>query len=144
MKTVYKFAWACGVGLGISTAVLLLAFAMAGCSIERVALATDSKVDSALVTAGIPPLAVHKLKLTGPVTIQVGQGNTSSQVGTDKTGQRAQAVSTGADSPVTASQKKGGMAWWVFGLVAVAGAAGWEWLSHQGLLAWLPWRVRLG
>jgi hypothetical protein len=126
--------------------VLLLAASLllASCATERVPLATDAKVDSALVAAGIPPLSVHKLKLTGPVTIQVGQGNTSSTVGTDKTGQRAQAVSTGAGSPIQASQKKGGVPWWVFGLVAVAGAAGWEWLSHWGLLTWLPWRVRLG
>jgi hypothetical protein len=86
---------------------------------------------------------VHKLKLTGPVTIQVGQGNTASQVGTDKTGQRAQAVSTGAGSPVTASQKKGGVPWWVFLLVGLASIVGWEWLSHQvKMLGWLPWRAR--
>ena len=124
--------------------LLAASLLLASCATERVPLATNAKVDSALVAAGIPPLSVHKLKLTGPVTIQVGQGNTSSTVGTDKTGQRAQAVSTGAGSPIQASQKKGGVPWWVFGLVAVAGAAGWEWLSHRGLLTWLPWRVRLG
>ena len=137
-----NFLHTCGLAPGILAAVLLLAFAVAGCATERVALATDARVDSALTAAGIPPLSVHKLKLTGPVTIQVGQGNTSSTVGTDKTGQRAQAMSTGAGSPIQASQKKGGVPWWVFGLVAVAGAAGWEWLSHRGLLTWLPWRAQ--
>ena len=117
------------------------ALLLASCATERYAPAVDAKVDSALTAAGIPPLSVHKLKLTGPVTIQVGQGNTASQVGTDKTGQRAQAVSTGAGSPIQASQKKGGVPWWVFGLVALAGAVGWEWLSHRGLRAWLPWRT---
>jgi hypothetical protein len=115
---------------------------LTSCATERYAPAVDTKVDSALVAAGIPPLAVRKLKLIGPVTIQVGQGNTASQVGTDKTGQRAQAVSTGPGSPIQASQKKGGVPWWVFGLVAVAGAAGWEWLSSQVPLGWLRWRAR--
>lgn len=123
-------------------AFLLLALCgLASCATERVPLATDAKVDSALVAAGLPPLSVHKLKLTGPVTIQVGQGNNSSTVGTDKTGQRAQAVSTGTGSPIQASQKKGGVPWWVFVLVGLASIAGWEWLSHQSLLRWLPWRV---
>ena len=122
--------------------LLAAALLLASCATERYALAIDAKVDSALVAAGIPPLSVHKLKLTGPVTIQVGQGNTASQVGTDKTGQRAQAVSTGAGSPIQASQKKGSLPWWVFGLVALASAAGWEWLNHRGLLTWLPWRTR--
>jgi len=122
-------------------ALLLAALlGLASCATERYAPAVDAKVDSALAAAGIPPLAVHKLKLTGPVTIQVGQGNNSSTVGTDKTGQRAQAVSTGAGSPVTASQKKGGVPWWVFVLVGLASIASWEWLDHQSLLRWLPWR----
>jgi hypothetical protein len=112
-------------------AYLLLVIGLVSCATERYAPAADARVDSALVAAGIPPLAVHKLKLTGPVTIQVGQGNTSSQVGTDKTGQRAQAVSTGPNSPVTASQKKAGIPWWTFGLVAVASIAGWEWLKRN-------------
>lgn len=87
------------------------ALLLASCATERYAPAVDAKVDSTLVAAGIPPLSVHKLKLTGPVTIQVGQGNTASQVGTDKTGQRSQAVSTGAGSPIQASQKKGSVPW---------------------------------
>ena len=121
--------------------LLATALLLTSCATERYAPAVDAQVDSALTAAGLPPLAIHKLKLTGPVTIQVGQGNSASQVGTDKTGQRAQAVNTGAGSPVTASQKKGGVAWWVFVLVAIAGATGWEWLSHQRLLRWLPWRA---
>lgn len=112
-------------------AYLLVLLSLASCATERYTPAVDARIDSALVAAGIPPLSVHKLKLTGPVTIQVGQGNTSSQVGMDKTGQRAQAMSTGANSPVTASQKKAGIPWWTFGLVAVASIAGWEWLKRN-------------
>jgi hypothetical protein len=67
-------------------AYLLLLLGLDSCATERYAPATDARVDSALVAAGIPPLAVHKLKLTGPVTIQTGQGNTNLTVGTDKTG----------------------------------------------------------
>jgi hypothetical protein len=126
-------------------AYLLLLLTLASCATERYAPAVDAKVDSALVAAGIPPLAVHKLKLTGPVTIQVGQGNTSSQVGTDKTGQRAQAVSTGPGSPIQASQKKGGVPWWVFVFVGVASVVAWEWLSYQvDPLGLLPWRAKSG
>jgi len=122
--------------------LLAAALLLTNCATERYAPAVNAKVDSALTAAGIPPLAMHKLKLTGPVTIQVGQGNTASQVGTDKTGQRAQAVSTGSGSPIEASQKKGGVPWWALGLVAIAGAVGWEWLSSQVPLGWLRWRAR--
>jgi hypothetical protein len=106
---------------------------LASCATERYAPAVDAKVDSVLVAAGIPPLAVRKLKFTGPVTIQLGQGNTSSTVGTDKTGQRAQGVSTGANSPVTASQKKGGVPWWVFVGVGGLSIAAWQWLKMRYL-----------
>jgi hypothetical protein len=124
-------------------AYLVFLLALANCATGRYAPAIDTKVDSALVAAGIPPLAVHKLKLTGPVTIQVGQGNTSSTVGTDKTGQRAQAVSTGPHSPVMVSQKKASVSWWLFGLVAVVSIAAWEWLTHLlNPLGWLPWRAK--
>jgi hypothetical protein len=127
-------------------ALLLAALlGLASCAAERYVPAVDAKVDSVLVAAGIPPLAGRKLKLklTGPVTIQVGQGNTASQVGTDKTGQRAQAVSTGANSPVTASQKKDVVPWWVFGLVGMASVIGWQWLRHHvASLSWLPWRSK--
>jgi hypothetical protein len=124
-------------------AYLLFLLALASCATERYAPAIDARVDSALVAAGIPPLAVHKLKLTGPVTIQIGQGNTSSTVGTDKTGQRAQAVSTGPNSPVTASQKKASVPWWLLGLVVAASIAAWEWFTHLlNPLGWLPWRAK--
>jgi hypothetical protein len=86
-------------------AYLVFLLALASCATGRYAPAIDAKVDSTLVATGIPPLAVHKLKFTGPVTIQVGQGNTSSQIGTDKTGQRAKVVSTGAGSPCRLARK---------------------------------------
>lgn len=128
MKVVYSFLCAA-----------LLTLALAGCSTERVALATDAKVDSTLTAVGLPPLAVHKFVFRGPVTVQVGQGNTNSTVGTDKTGQRAQALSTGANSPVTASQHKGGIPWWVFALVGVASIIGWDYFTHKfNPLHWLP------
>jgi hypothetical protein len=85
-------------------AYLVFLLPLASCATERYAPAIDAKVDSTLVATGIPPLAVHKL--TGPVTIQVGQGNTSSQIGTDKTGQRAKVVSTGAGSPCRLARKR--------------------------------------
>lgn len=115
-------------------ALLLTALlGLASCASERYAPAVDAKVDSALVAAGLPPLAVRKLKLTGPVTIQLGQGNTSSTVGTDKTGQRAQAVSTGAGSPVAATNKKGGVPWWVFVGVGGLSIDIWRWLKARWL-----------
>jgi hypothetical protein len=85
--------------------LLTAALLQASCATERYAPSVDAKVDSALTAAGLPPLAVHKLKLTGPVTIQVGQGNTT-------------------------SQKKGGvpLAMYVVAalLLLLSGAAGWE------------------
>jgi hypothetical protein len=145
MKTVYNLAWA-GLLVGIAWLLIIgLAVSVAGCATERVALATDSKVDSALVAAGVPPLSVRKLKFNGPVTFQVGQGNTSSTVGTDKTGQHSQAVSTGAGSPIQANEKKGGLPIWVFLLVGVGSIIGWDYLTHQfNPLKWLPWHPGAG
>jgi hypothetical protein len=75
-------------------AALLTCLLAGGCATERYAPAVDAQVDSTMTAAGLPPLHVYKLKLTGPVniTVQAGQGNTSTSavVGTDKRGQRSQ------------------------------------------------------
>jgi hypothetical protein len=51
----------------------------------------------------------------------------------------AVAVGPGA----VATNKPAGTPWWVYLLVAVLGAIGWEWLSHHVRPSkWLPWRTR--
>ncbi len=120
-------------------------FGLSGCTTERYAPAVDAKVDSALTKAGIPPLAVRRIKFNGPVTFQIGQGNTSTTVGKDKTGQRAQALATGANSHIEASQKKGGVPFWVFIVVGILSIVGWDYLTHQfNPLKWLPWHPGAG
>jgi len=121
-----------------------LLLACSSCATERYAPGAEATVDSTLTAAGLPPLHVHKLVFRGPVTVQVGQGNTSTTTGTDKTGQRAQAVSTGANSPVVATTKKVPTPWYVFAGVAVLAVALWEWCRRRfNPLGWLPW-ARLG
>lgn len=129
---------------------LALLLALASCATELPTLTPGQQLftqatDTAAAVVPLP--AGGKYKFKGPVSIilQAGTGNvaTPTVTGTDKTGQHAQALSTGPGSPVTASQQKGGVAWWVFLLVGVGSIAGWEWLSHQvNPLGWLPWRAK--
>jgi len=130
------------------TALLLT---LASCATEQATLTTGQQLfTQATDTSGaIVPLALTG-KFKGPVSVvvQMGTGNVATPTVTDsrKTGQRAQAVSTGASSPIKASQKRAGLPLAVYVgaslLLLLAGAAGWEWFSHRGLLAWLPWRAR--
>jgi hypothetical protein len=129
VKIVYAFAHALGIVVVVLALIIGFAVLVTSCATERYAPAVDVKVDSTLRAAGLPPLSVDKLVFRGPVTFQVGQGNTSTTVGKDKTGQRAQAVSTGPSSPVTATTKKSGTPWWVFVLVAGLSIACWQWLK---------------
>lgn len=132
-----------------------LLLALASCATEQETLTTPQQLfTQATDTPGavVPLAAGGKFKIKGPVSIvvQAGSGNVATPTVTDsrKTGQRAQAVSTGASSPIEASQKRAGapLAMYVIGalVLLLAGAAGGEWLSHRGLLAWLPWRARPG
>ncbi|MGI4834620.1 MAG: hypothetical protein ACRYFK_14285 [Janthinobacterium lividum] len=139
MSKLYSFPGALALLAACWLALLLGASSLSGCAGTEQLLA-PSRADTLLTAAGLA--SVHKLVVHGNVTIQQGTGN--SVIGKDKTGQRAQALSTGANSPVTASTKKGALPWWVFLLVAVGGAIGWEYLSHQlNPLGWLPWRAKV-
>lgn len=102
--------------------------------------ATAGPLDSTLRSAG---LSTGKIKITGPVTFQVGgTGNTAAPVATDNTkaGQRGGAAATAPQAQATASTEKSGPAWWVLGLVGVVAIAAWEWLSKWLPLGWLFWR----
>ncbi|WP_201980350.1 hypothetical protein [Hymenobacter rubidus] len=80
-----------------------------------------------LIKATLP--SARKIVIRAPVNIVVqhGNNNVANPVATGKT--KAAAAAIGAGSQATA--KPGGTPWWVFGLVAVAGAAGWEWLRSK-------------
>lgn len=133
---------------------LLLAAAsllLSNCATEQATLSTGAQLFAQATDtsrgAVVPLPAGGRYKFKGPVSIvlQAGAGNvaTPTVTGTDKTGQRAQAVSTGANSPVSASERKGGVAWWVFLLVALGAVVGWEALRRKyNPLGWLPWRVK--
>jgi hypothetical protein len=58
-----------------------------------------------------------------------------------KAGQRGGALAVGPGATATATSS--GPPWWVYALVAVLGAAGWELATHRLAPArWLPWRAR--
>ena len=74
----------------------------------------------------VPLPAGGKYRFKGPfsIVVQAGTGNVATP--TYKTGQHAQAFSTGPSSPVTASSKKSGAPLWVFMLVGGLSTAYWE------------------
>jgi hypothetical protein len=77
---------------------------------------------------------------TAPVATQ---GSTATDA--RKAGQRQGTLAVGPGAVATSTQEYAGVPWWVFVLVAVGGAVGWEWLtSHFVPLAWLPWRPKMG
>jgi hypothetical protein len=118
------------------TRYLAALLALASCATEQATLTTPQQLftQATDTPAALVPLAAGgKFKFKGPVSIvvQAGTGNvaTPTVTGTDKTGQHAQAVSTGANSPVTASSKKGGVPWWVFVGIGGLSIAAWQWLK---------------
>ena len=107
-------------GLAWLLCLLGLVLAFAGCA-ATAQLPVLTRADTVLTAAGVK--SIGKLVVRGNLTIQTGTGN--SVTGKDKTGQRAQALSTGANSPVTATSKKAGLPWWVFaGLAALCVVGG--------------------
>jgi len=57
----------------------VVASLLSSCATEqRIPAAFDTKLDSALTAAGVPPL--RKVKFTGPVTFQVGTGNVATAI----------------------------------------------------------------
>jgi hypothetical protein len=80
--------------------VLLLAalFGRASCATERYVPAVDAKADSALVAAGLPPLAVRKLT----ARLRLGLGK------------------------AIATTQKSGVPWWVFVGVSGLSSASWQ------------------
>ncbi|MGI4884147.1 MAG: hypothetical protein ACRYFR_04230 [Janthinobacterium lividum] len=83
-------------------------------------------------------------KFTGPVTVQVGTGNTSSPVDNTKAGSRGGSAATAPKASAAAITEQGEAPWWLYLLAAAAGAVGWEYFSPKLPLAWLPWRKAAG
>lgn len=83
----------------------------------------------------LPPLPAGKYKFTGPVTFTLatapGAVATSTSADNRKAGQRGGAAATAPDAVATATTKKAGVPWWVFGLVALSGAALLAWLQSK-------------
>lgn len=101
----------------------------------------QARVDSAARANGI---IAKKITFMGPVTFtaQIGQNLTSTSTATatnnTKAGQRGGAAATAPGATATATTKKG-PPWWVYALIAVLGAVGWEWLrTYLSPLKWWP------
>lgn len=109
--------------------ILLLLVAFGSCTREawRLPLASARPDSAAPAELGF---GNGKYKFTGPVTltIQRGNHNVATPTTTGKTKAEAAAIGPGSSA---ASTQPAGPAWWVWGLVALAGAAGWEWLRGQ-------------
>jgi hypothetical protein len=116
------------------TALLLLA----SCATEQATLTTPTQLFAQATdsSGAVVPLALTgKFKAPVSIVVQMGAGNVATPTvkATDKTGQRAQAVSTGANSPVMATSKKGSVPWWVFVGVGGLTIAAWQWLKVRWL-----------
>lgn len=118
--------------------VFCLLLLLAGCASEQPLF---TRADSVFVAAGLP--VPRKIK-AGTVILQAGPNASATVANNQKAGQRGGAAATAPNATATATTKKAGVPWWVFLLVAGVGAGVWEYVSHQGLLAWLPWRARPG
>jgi hypothetical protein len=103
---------------------------------------TAGPIDSSLRAAG---LNAGKIKITGPVTFQVGgKNNTATSVATNNTkaGQRQGTAATGAGAKAQATNKNAGTPWWLWALFGVGCIVAWEALSRRLVpTKWLPWRV---
>jgi len=101
--------------------------------------------DSGIVPTPQPPLLWGGGKLkAGTLIIQTGTGNVATPTDNRQAGQKGGAAATAPAAQASATTKEGGQPWWVFALVGGLSIAGWEYVSHRGLLSWLPWRVKPG
>jgi len=110
---------------------LALLLVATGCETEHyIPAALDAKVDSALHAAGIGPLRAGKIKIAGNVIINTGPG--AVQVADNrKSGQRQGSAATGPGSQAATTSKNAGPPWYVFVVIALAGAVGWELLRRK-------------
>lgn len=87
------------------------------------------RADSLAAGADLPPAGSRKYKFTGPVNLVVQQGNNNVATPTAAGKTKADAAAIGPGS--SARSEPAGPAWWVFALVAVAGALAWEGLRRH-------------
>lgn len=91
-----------------------------------------------------PSMSTGKIKVRGPLTIQVGgTGNTAAPATTDnrKAGQRQGSAATAPGATASTTTQEAGTAWYWFALVGVGCIVAWEWLTKKLTPAgWLPWR----
>jgi len=68
--------------------------------------------------------------------------NGSTATDARKAGQRNGTAAVGPGAVATSTHEHDGVPWWVYLVVAVGGAVGWELLAQHALPAkWLPWRT---
>jgi hypothetical protein len=91
---------------------------LASCATAQATLTTPTQlftraIDTPTAVIPISSRGNYKFKKPVSITVRAGTGNvaTPTVTGVDKTGQHAQALTTGPGSPVTASSKKGSVPW---------------------------------
>jgi hypothetical protein len=79
-----------------------------------------------------PGLSTGKIKVRGPLTIQVGgTGNTAAPTSTDnrKAGQRQGSAATAPGATASTTTQQAGTKWYWFVLVGAVAIGAWEWLK---------------
>lgn len=124
-------------GLLYVAAIVGLLLAFTGCAGTQQVTYTvpRTRADSLVAAAGLTPLTARKVVFRGPFIVQTGGGNTA-VAGKNKPGQRAQAVSTGAGSPVVASRPARGVPWYVYAGGAGLLLTGGFWLRGRLKVPW--------
>jgi hypothetical protein len=93
------------------------------CATTRVPAAADTRVDSALTAAGIPPLGYRRVKIKGNVILNTGAGSVTTS-DNRKAGQRQGSAATAPDAHATTTSKNGGPPWYVYAGLAALGFTG--------------------
>lgn len=81
-----------------------------------------------------PGMSTGKIKVRGPLTIQLGgTGNSAAPATTDnrKAGQRQGSAATAPGATASTTTQQAGTKWYWFALVGVGCVAAWEWLKKM-------------
>ncbi|MGI4873367.1 MAG: hypothetical protein ACRYFX_19590 [Janthinobacterium lividum] len=125
--------------VGLLLALALLALLLSGCAHgDELASALSQPLDSTVRQQVAGQVGARKIKFNGPVTLQIGNGNTGAATDASK----AKAPVAAAPYAVASETRPAaGPSWkacaWLAGLALLVGAVGGFWLARR-LPAWLP------
>jgi hypothetical protein len=98
------------------------------CATPRIFAPAPEPAPAVVRLDSLGALSAGKIKFNGPVTLQVGQGNTASTTRTDNTGRSASQGANGGQSVAITDSK---LPLWVFCLVLAAGAVLASWIRGK-------------